>query len=130
MSIQDLHELFMKSSGVITDSRKIKNNCIFFSLQGSNFNGNKFAKSAIENGAMYAVIDEEKYFENKEIDFLFGTVKKDRILQGFWPKKIKWKFNIYPSHSGGFFITRKAQKKVGYYSLKFKFMLQRIITVL
>ena len=65
MSIQDLHELFMKSSGVVTDSRKIKNNCIFFSLQGSNFNGNQFAKSAIENGAMYAVIDEEKYFENQ-----------------------------------------------------------------
>ena len=67
----------------------------------------------------------KKYFENKEIDFLFGTVKKDRILQGFWPKKIKWKFNIYPSHSGGFFITRKAQKKIGYYSLKFKYSSDR-----
>ncbi len=67
----------------------------------------------------------KKYFVNKDIDFLFGTVKKDRILQGFWPKKIKWKFNIYPSHSGGFFITRKAQKKVGYYSLKFKYSSDR-----
>ena len=67
----------------------------------------------------------KKYFENKNIDFLFGTVKKDRILQGFWPNKIKWKFNIYPSHSGGFFITRKAQKKIGYYSLKFKYSSDR-----
>lgn len=67
----------------------------------------------------------KKYFVTKDIDFLFGTVKKDRILQGFWPKKIKWKFNIYPSHSGGFFITRKAQKKVGYYSLKFKYSSDR-----
>jgi len=67
----------------------------------------------------------KKYFENKDIDFLFGTVKKDRVLQGFWPKKIKWKFNIYPSHSGGFFITRKAQKKIGYYSLKFKYSSDR-----
>lgn len=67
----------------------------------------------------------KKYFENKNIDFLFGTVKKDRILSGFWPNKIKWKFNIYPSHSGGFFITRKAQKKIGFYSLKFKYSSDR-----
>ena len=67
----------------------------------------------------------KKYFQNKNIDFLFGTVKKDRILQGFWPNKISWKFNIYPSHSGGFFITRKAQKKIGYYSLKFKYSSDR-----
>ena len=29
----------------------------------------------------------KKYFINQKIDFLFGTVKKDRILQGFWPKQ-------------------------------------------
>ena len=67
----------------------------------------------------------KRYFENKNIDFLFGTVKKDRILSGFWPNKIKWKFNIYPSHSGGLFITRKAQKKIGFYSLKFKYSSDR-----
>ncbi len=72
--------------------------------------------------ALYIV---KKYFENKKIDFLFGTVRKDRILHGFWPKKINWKFNIYPSHSGGFFIRRKAQKKIGYYNLKFKYSSDR-----
>jgi len=62
----------------------------------------------------------KKYFEEKKIDFLFGTVKKDKILRGFWPKKIGWKFNIYTAHSGGFFITKKAQFKVGLYDLRFK----------
>ena len=66
MSIKDLHELFMKSSGVVTDSRKIKNNCIFFSLKGENFNGNEFANSAVEKGAMLAVVDEKKISQNKE----------------------------------------------------------------
>ena len=37
----------------------------------------------------------KKYFE-KKIDYLFGSVKKDRLLSGFNKKKIKWKFNIYP----------------------------------
>ena len=67
MSIQDLHELFMKSSGVVTDSRKIKNNCIFFSLQGSNFNGNQFAKSAIENGACMRLLTKKNILEIKKI---------------------------------------------------------------
>ena len=49
MSIEDLYKLYTKSSGVVTDSRKTSNNCMFFSLKGVNFNGNKFAKSAIEN---------------------------------------------------------------------------------
>ena len=67
----------------------------------------------------------KKYFINQKIDFLFGTVKKDRILQGFWPNKIVWKFNIYPSHSGGFFIKKSAHKKIGYYSLDYKYSSDR-----
>ena len=66
MSIEDLYKIFTKSSGVFTDSRKINKNCIFFSLKGANFNGNEFAKSAIENGAMCAIVDEKKYFYNKK----------------------------------------------------------------
>ncbi len=66
-----------------------------------------------------------RYFKNYKIDFLFGTVKKDRILHGFWPEKIDWKFNIYPSHSGGFFIRRHIQRKIGYYNINFKYSSDR-----
>ena len=45
----------------MTDSRKIKPGCIFFALKGERFNGNKFAKEAIKQGAAYAIIDEEEY---------------------------------------------------------------------
>ena len=65
------------------------------------------------------------YFENNKIDFLFGTVIKDRLLHGFWPKKIWWKFNIYPTHSCGFFIKRKIHKKLGLYNTKFKYSADR-----
>ncbi len=92
MSIQDLHELFMKSSGVVTDSRKTKNNCMFFSLKGTNFNGNEFAKSAIENGAIYAVIDEKKYLGDNEkyilVDNSLTTLQK---LANFHRNKVKAK---------------------------------------
>ena len=66
MSVKELHKLFLKSSGVITDSRQIKLNSIFFALKGDNFDGNEYAKSAIENGASFAVIDNQTYCLNKK----------------------------------------------------------------
>ncbi len=63
-----------------------------------------------------------KYFnKNKDLDFLFGSVKKNRVMSGFHPQKIKWKFNIYPGHSSGFFIKKSTHKKVGLYNIKFKY---------
>ena len=47
---------------VTTDTRNIAKNDLFFALKGPNFNGNKFAKKALELGAKYAVIDEKEYF--------------------------------------------------------------------
>ncbi len=67
-----------------------------------------------------ALILVKNYFTKNEIDVLFGTVKKDRILSGFNKNKIFWKFNIYPAHSSGFFITQNAQMLSGLYDLKFK----------
>ena len=67
----------------------------------------------------------KNYFDTQDIDFLFGTVIKDRRLNGFWPKKITWKFNIYPSNSCSFFIRKKKKKKVGLYNEKFKYSSDR-----
>ena len=61
-----------------------------------------------------------KYFSDKKIDFCFGSVEKDRLLSGFNMNKINWKFNIFPSHSGGFFITQKSQLDCGLYDEQFK----------
>ncbi len=56
------------------------------------------------------------YFNNFDIDFLFGTVKKYKIIHGFKPNIIKWSFGFYTSHSVGFFIKTKEHKKVGFYN--------------
>lgn len=61
MDIKDLYSKYLSSKGVSTDTRKIEKDTIFFALKGANFNGNEFASKAIESGASYAVIDEEKY---------------------------------------------------------------------
>jgi UDP-N-acetylmuramoyl-tripeptide--D-alanyl-D-alanine ligase len=72
MEIVELYNLFTNSAGVCTDTRKIKQNCIFFCLKGENFNGNTFAKKAIEEGASYSIIDEKEY--QTENTILVGNV--------------------------------------------------------
>lgn len=63
-----------------------------------------------------------KYFETfPDIDFLFGTVFKHKILHGYKPWKIKWTFGFYTTHSVGFFIKKSSQWKVGLYNLNYKY---------
>lgn len=61
MSIETLYELYCQYPNVQTDTRKLQSGELFFALKGDSFNGNLFAQKAIDAGAAYAVIDEEKY---------------------------------------------------------------------
>jgi UDP-N-acetylmuramoyl-tripeptide--D-alanyl-D-alanine ligase len=61
MSIAELYDIYKKHPSIQTDSRKLKPGDIFFALKGDSFNGNTFAKLAIDHGAVFAVIDEKKY---------------------------------------------------------------------
>ena len=44
-----------------TDTRNLPTGCVFFALHGERFDGNKFAKQALEQGASLAVIDNPEY---------------------------------------------------------------------
>ena len=46
---------------ISTDTRNLPAGCVFFALHGANFDGNKFAKQALEQGACLAVIDNPEY---------------------------------------------------------------------
>jgi UDP-N-acetylmuramoyl-tripeptide--D-alanyl-D-alanine ligase len=67
MEIKDLYKLYLQHPSIQTDTRKIKTGDIFFALKGANFNGNNFAKQALDAGAAYAVIDEEVNFTGKRL---------------------------------------------------------------
>lgn len=53
-----IFEAFLKSRSVCTDTRSLKIGDVFFALKGPSFNGNLFAKSALDHGASLTVIDE------------------------------------------------------------------------
>ena len=61
MEIKEIYNYFLQTTGIATDNRKINQNNMFVALKGDNFNGNKFALSALENGATFAIIDEAAY---------------------------------------------------------------------
>ena len=47
---------------VSTDTRNLPVGCVFFALHGERFDGNKFAKQALEQGASLVVIDDPEVF--------------------------------------------------------------------
>ena len=70
MTIPSLYNIFLQYPSVETDTRKIKQNDIFFALKGPNFNGNTFAKTALEMGAAYCICDEKTAYENDKIIYV------------------------------------------------------------
>jgi UDP-N-acetylmuramoyl-tripeptide--D-alanyl-D-alanine ligase len=66
MELDKIYAHYLEAPLISTDTRKIEKNSIFFALKGVHFNGNSFAKKAIELGAKIAIVD-EKEFENQAI---------------------------------------------------------------
>jgi UDP-N-acetylmuramoyl-tripeptide--D-alanyl-D-alanine ligase len=58
VQLSDLYKIYLEFPSIQTDTRKVQKGDLFFALKGPNFNGNLFAKQALEKGAAYAVVDE------------------------------------------------------------------------
>ncbi|MFS4469749.1 UDP-N-acetylmuramoyl-tripeptide--D-alanyl-D-alanine ligase [Maribacter sp. 2210JD10-5] len=61
MEIEALHKIFLQHPNICTDTRKIRKGDLFFALMGDNFNGNEYAIQALQKGASFAVVDEQKH---------------------------------------------------------------------
>ncbi|RFN58721.1 UDP-N-acetylmuramoyl-tripeptide--D-alanyl-D-alanine ligase [Marixanthomonas ophiurae] len=88
MTIKKLHQEFLTSSGICTDTRKIKKNCLFVALKGDNFNGNTFAAEAIKKGAYKVVIDESEYQNDQTILVKNGLIALQKLAT-FHRKQLK-----------------------------------------
>ena len=61
MNVKALYNLYKQHPLITTDSRNCPTGSIFIALKGTSFDGNKFAKSALDKGCSYAIIDEKEY---------------------------------------------------------------------
>lgn len=74
MNTNDLYTLFLAHPQVSTDTRNIVQDSLFFALSGENFDGNKFADTALENGASYAVISDPEYKKDERYILVKDTL--------------------------------------------------------
>ena len=75
MKIKEIYALFQQHSTICTDSRKITNGAMFISLRGENYNGNKYALKAIQDGCSYAIVDEKEYHIHKNTILVNNALK-------------------------------------------------------
>ena len=61
IQIDELYNLFLQHPQVTTDSRDCPVGSIFFALKGESFDGNAYAKQALDSGCSYAVVDEPDF---------------------------------------------------------------------
>lgn len=58
MDIETLYSCFLQHPIITTDSRDVPADSMFFALKGDSFDGNQYARAALEKGAAYAVVDD------------------------------------------------------------------------
>jgi UDP-N-acetylmuramoyl-tripeptide--D-alanyl-D-alanine ligase len=88
MKIEDIYKLYTKSYLVDTDTRKIRKGSIFFALKGDNFDGNKFAKTALEEGSSYAIVDNKAYVLNSKTILVSNTLETLQELAHYHRNKL------------------------------------------
>ena len=113
MKIEKLYEIFIQKKIITTDSRNVPQGSIFFALKGENFNGNAFAKTAIEKGASHVVIDEEAHVDPGDERFILvhDVLKALQQLANYHRKQLKIPF-IAITGSKGKTTTKELTAKV------------------
>jgi UDP-N-acetylmuramoyl-tripeptide--D-alanyl-D-alanine ligase len=79
MEISSLYQLYLRHPNVQTDTRKLEKGSLFFALKGENFNGNQFARQALEAGAAYCIVDEDTGFSDERlirVDDVLSTLQQ------------------------------------------------------
>jgi len=73
---------YTTSSDICIDSRKVKKNSIFFAIKGEKYDGHKFIKQAIKNGAGIIIINKNRLRYFKGFDTAIVTVKNTTTAYG------------------------------------------------
>jgi UDP-N-acetylmuramoyl-tripeptide--D-alanyl-D-alanine ligase len=82
-TIEFLYALYLANPIVTIDSRNCQEKSIFIALKGDNFNGNSFAKQAIELGCSYAVVDDPKAVTDERILLVGNCLKTLQDLAAY-----------------------------------------------
>ncbi len=111
MNIEHFYQIFLTHPTICTDSRNIAKNSIYFALKGENFDGNKFALEALEKGAQYAIVDEDKHEVNQQCILVNNVLEFLQKLANYHRKQLGIKI-IAITGSNGKTTTKELIKAV------------------
>ena len=86
--INHIYNIYRQHPEICIDTRHVSEGCIFFALKGPNFNANEFALNALNSGATYAIVDEEKYVLDERFILVQDSLKSLQELANFHRKKL------------------------------------------
>ncbi len=107
-----IQNAFASSTGVTTDTRTANEGKLFFALKGDNFDGNRYAKKALEQGCIGAIVDDPAMAQE-----LNGVILVDDVLSALqslarWHRR-KWKCPVIGlTGSNGKTTTKELLKAV------------------
>jgi UDP-N-acetylmuramoyl-tripeptide--D-alanyl-D-alanine ligase len=88
MVLKDIYSKFLKSNGVVTDSRKVQPNDFFVALKGDNFDANTFASQVLEKVASYVLIDNKNYYVDDRTILVENTLGALQQLANYHRKQL------------------------------------------
>lgn len=90
VTLEQLYAVYRQHPDVCTDSRRIRPGCLFWALKGERFDGNLFARAALEAGAAYCIIDRPDCQHDPERCLLVpDTLEMLRILATHHRKQLE-----------------------------------------
>lgn len=98
--IEFLYSKFLQSDGVSIDTRTIQPENLFFAIKGPNFEANQYAEKALEKGASFAVVDDEKYANDPRIIVSRDSMKALQDLATFHRSRYKRKLLAITGSNG------------------------------
>ncbi|MCJ7716417.1 MAG: UDP-N-acetylmuramoyl-tripeptide--D-alanyl-D-alanine ligase [Anaerolineales bacterium] len=83
MTIAKLHEEFLASGIICTDTRKQVSGSLFFALKGENFDGNRFVEDALAKGCRLAISDSRELEGSQRVLFVPSVIDTLQQLAHF-----------------------------------------------
>jgi len=113
---QSYQRFLEQDAKVFTDTRKPLKDGIFIALSGPNFNGNKYALEALDQGASFAIVD-QKTIDDPRLILVENTLKELQRMASIHRKRSKAKI-IAITGSNGKTTTKELSFSI--FSLAFK----------
>lgn len=89
MTIQEIHQVFLKCTSISIDTRKIHPNSLFVAITGEKFDANTFAKEALEKGAQFVIIDNSNFYIDDRTILVKNSLETLQTLAKFHRQYLK-----------------------------------------